>query len=308
MKNCPCSKSNLYFFKKVRFRKKVGKLGKYTDIYKCDCMSMFAFSNKKNFSYFENDKYRSDTDPNSNLIFKKKSKKNNSILKITNENKYYCNSINDHLLHYQTLNNFSYFKNKNVLEFGCGSGGFLKLISSQSNIVAGIEPSKFFRKLNKKIGNKFHIYKDLNQFNFYNNTKFDIITCFSSIEHIWDINRLFTNINKVLNKNGYLILGCINANDYRLNNKKYLNIFFRESYTNYFTHNCLIQILKKHNFKLNSLVYKERYDFDNYLKFPVKKKKILKKNQIINFKKDYKYILEKNGISDYMYLVFQKKN
>ena len=184
MKNCPCSKSNLFFFKKVRFRKKVGKLGKYTNIYKCDCMSMFSFSNKKKFSYFENDKYRSDTDPNLNFIFKKKSKRNNSILKITNENKYYYNSINDHLLHYQTLNNFSYFKNKKVLDFGCGSGGFLKLISSQSNIVMGIEPSKFFRKLNKKIGNKFHIYKDLNEFNFYNNTKFDIITCFSSIEHI----------------------------------------------------------------------------------------------------------------------------
>jgi hypothetical protein len=122
------------------------------------------------------------------------------------------------------------------------------------------------------------------------------------------ITNSFNNINKVLKKNGFLILGCINANDYRLNNKKYLNIFFRESYTSYFTHNCLIQILKKHNFKLNSLVYKERYDFDNYLKFPVKKKLILKKNQIINFKKDYKHILEKNGISDYMYLIFQKKN
>ena len=41
-------------------------------------------------------------------------------------------------------------------------------------------------------------------------------------------------------------------------------------------------LLKKHNFKLNSLVYKERYDFDNYLKFPVKKKLILKKNTHVN--------------------------
>jgi 2-polyprenyl-3-methyl-5-hydroxy-6-metoxy-1,4-benzoquinol methylase len=293
MKDCiSCGFNKLIFFKKLKLRKKVSVYTKEKfTVFRCkECKSFFT-DNKKEISYFKNDIYRISTDP----FFKK-----NHISKKINANTYNNYFLTHQFDHYKNLSKYSLFLNKKVLDFGSGTGSFVHLISNQANLAVGIEQSSTLRKIHKIINKKsnLYIFKD-----FFESDKvikkFDIISCFSTIEHISDTPSLIQLFKKRLVKNGKLLIGCINSQDYRLYNKKYYNIFFRDSYCNYFSEYALKKLLINYGFKYVHCLYKERYNYDNYLKYkPNSKHFFSKKNYIKN--------VEKKKVSDYMYLLFKK--
>jgi 2-polyprenyl-3-methyl-5-hydroxy-6-metoxy-1,4-benzoquinol methylase len=293
MKDCiSCGKNKLNFFKKQKFRKKISiyTYNKIT-IFRCkECKSFFT-DNKKKINYFEDDTYRKSTDP----FYKK-----NYILKKINANIYNDYFLNDQFNHYKNLSKFSFFLNKKVLDFGCGTGSFVHLVSNQTNFAAGIEASNSLRKIHKIIKKKsnLHIFKDFLASDKINK-RFDIMTCFSTIEHISNVSNLIKQFKKRLAKNGTLLLGCVNSQDYRLNNNKYHNIFFRDSYCSYFSEYGLKKLLTNNGFTYLRSIYKERYNYDNYLKYKTYGKYYFSK-------KNYTKIVERKKLSDYMYLLFKK--
>ena len=67
-------------------------------------------------------------------------------------------------------------KNKNILDFGCGNGGFLLNAQEISNNVVGIEPEMQFKNFFKK--QKVRVYDSLTDIH---EIKFDLITAFSCL-------------------------------------------------------------------------------------------------------------------------------
>ena len=258
-----------------------------------------------NSSYFVDDDYRKETDPDW---------KNIDV-----PYKYYLSFLNHQWDHLKNLSNYiNCFQNKKVLDVGCGTAGFLDLIFLKAKFVMGIEKSKKLRKLNNIINNKkILVIEDLDLIN--SNIKFDTITLFSTLEHIPNPEKFISKLKKKLVREGLLILGCINASDYRLLeepiknfgkingkevffNEKYANVFFRKSYCNYFSLKGLKYLMNNEGLVLNSFFYKERYDYNNFLKYKPHNLNIIKSNvSSLN----YKEYVEKNLISDYMYLIFK---
>jgi len=291
MNDCiSCGKNKLIFFKKSKLRKRIFVYTKKKiTIFKCKKCKSFFTNNKKQIGYFKNDVYRKSTDP----FFKKNliSKKNANIY-----NDYFLTHQFDH---YKNLSKHSFFLNKKVLDFGSGTGSFLHLISNQTSFAVGIEQSNTLRNIHKIIKKKsnLYIFEDFLESDKVIK-KFDIICCFSTIEHISDVSNLIWQFKERLVKNGKLLIGCINSQDYRLHNKKYYNIFFRDSCCNYFSEYALKNLLVNNGFKYLRTLFKERYDYDNYLKYKPY-------NKYYFNKKNYIKTVEKKKVSDYMYLLFK---
>ncbi len=95
-------------------------------------------------------------------------------------------------------------KKKKILEIGASTTDFLNLLSKKKYDLYAVEPSK--QKINKKI--KF-FNQTFEKINFKN--KFDVIACFHTLEHIFDINVFLSKILKIIKDKGYLFLEIPNS-------------------------------------------------------------------------------------------------
>ena len=94
---------------------------------------------------------------------------------------------NDDIRRKNTL--LEYCKNKSVLDFGCGFGGFIKEISKTVKSVAGVELSACEREYLKKVG--YRVEKNIDNYK----EKFDVITLFHVFEHLLNPNFLLAQRN-----------------------------------------------------------------------------------------------------------------
>ena len=117
------------------------------------------------------------------------------------------NTETEHLNRYKYALNF--VKEKDVLEMACGSGFgcYYLLNEGNANSVTGVDLD--FDAI--RYGN--HRYKDKNITRFVDDAtvfssekKYDIITCFETIEHVQDYKLLIQNLHKNLKDNGVLLI------------------------------------------------------------------------------------------------------
>jgi SAM-dependent methyltransferase len=120
-----------------------------------------------------------------------------------------------------------YYKNKfkkyinlrfNILDFGCGSGEFLKLIKCKYKV--GIEVNKFSqKKLNKKNLLFFSKIENIPK-----NIKFDTIFALSVLDHLKDPVSFIEKLSNKLKRNGVIII-IIRHDDKKQTQK---NSFYKE--------------------------------------------------------------------------------
>jgi len=108
---------------------------------------------------------------------------------------------------------------KTTLDIGTGAGFFLPTLSRLSDKVHAIDLSpvlKFVKTMlaRRHIDNVYLSFGDLTNLAYPSNF-FDLIVCLSVIEHVEDLKLAYTEIHRVLQKNGILILG------YPIENKIY---------------------------------------------------------------------------------------
>ena len=137
----------------------------------------------------------------------------------------------------QDINEF--FKNKKILDLGCGTGEFLNNYYGMGAECSGIDIENNF-KIKNKINFKL-INIEANKFLKNCKKKFDVIFLFEFLEHLeeQDKYQLFENLTKNLNKNAYIFISTLNKNLL----SKYLAIDIAEN---------LLKLLPKktHNFNL----------------------------------------------------------
>ncbi len=103
---------------------------------------------------------------------------------------------------------------KNVIDFGCGDGGLIELFDNNTNYTGiDISPTqvKLARAQIKKIGKKnAKVYmSDATTTKFENNT-FDAALVCDIVEHVISPKELFSEIKRVVKKDGYIIFSIPN--------------------------------------------------------------------------------------------------
>ena len=107
---------------------------------------------------------------------------------------------------------YEFFKNKKILDLGCGTGEFLNNYYGMGAECSGIDIENNF-KIKNKINFKL-INIEANKFLKNCKKKFDVIFLFEFLEHLeeQDKYQLFENLTKNLNKNAYIFLSTLNKN------------------------------------------------------------------------------------------------
>ena len=107
---------------------------------------------------------------------------------------------------------YEFFKNKKILDLGCGTGEFLNNYYDMGAECSGIDIENNF-KIKNKINFKL-INIEANKFLKNCKKKFDVIFLFEFLEHLeeQDKYQLFENLTKNLNKNAYIFISTLNKN------------------------------------------------------------------------------------------------
>ncbi len=107
---------------------------------------------------------------------------------------------------------YEFFKNKKILDLGCGTGEFLNNYYGMGAECSGIDIENNF-KIKNKINFKL-INIEANKFLKNCKKKFDVIFLFELLEHLeeQDKYQLFENLIKNLNKNAYIFISTLNKN------------------------------------------------------------------------------------------------
>jgi len=139
---------------------------------------------------------------------------------------------------------------KRILDIGCGNGNFILRLFKNGYDAYGVEQNAGARKYaDPRIESRI-LYKDINECNFPSHS-FDVVTMFHSLEHIYDMNGLFSEINRILKPGGYLYI-CVPDADFfesRLFGPYYYNLEVpRHLY--FFTKKSISNFLTRHNFKV----------------------------------------------------------
>lgn len=108
--------------------------------------------------------------------------------------------IYDFIINFIKLNN-----NSNILDYGCGTGGILEIISKKFQNIYGTDLSKSAIEFCKKrnLSNVFHL-NDINLKNY--NQFFDLITVLDVIEHIDDDIGTLVKLRKYLKSKGLVLI------------------------------------------------------------------------------------------------------
>ncbi len=175
-------------------------------------------------------------------------------------------------------------KYKSLCDIGCGAGYLLSALNKQK--VFGIDNDEKALKLASQYSKTLKI--DLNDKNFRLNKKFDLITCYHVIEHIKRPENLITNIHKILNSDGHIIIGTpdfdsamarLYKNNYRLlNDKTHISLFSLDS---------LCRFLRDNKFRIIKI------------EFPFFETNYFNKNLLLNIYSDYKN--DRKGVSPPFY-------
>ena len=96
-----------------------------------------------------------------------------------------------------------------VLDFGCGNGNLIEMLSALGYTCTGVEPSKSsIVYLNHRFGNnnKIKIVHGTQNFLFTTNKRFDIVTAGEVLEHIKDDDHVVSGMFRLLKPNGHCIV------------------------------------------------------------------------------------------------------
>lgn len=103
-----------------------------------------------------------------------------------------------------------YTSSKTLLDYGCGTGDFLRHCSDRGWRVSGVEPAPTARAIaSSKL--KVEIQADISEIR---NQTFDVVTLWHVLEHVPDTNVLLNNLNALLKEDGTLFIAVPNYKSY----------------------------------------------------------------------------------------------
>ncbi len=97
--------------------------------------------------------------------------------------------------------------NDSVLDLGCGSGLFLKMVHAKSTAITGIDLSDELLSIARQRNPDAGLFnQDMNDLPFADKS-FDLVTGFNSIQYAGDVHHVLAEIKRVLKDDGKLVIG-----------------------------------------------------------------------------------------------------
>ena len=148
----------------------------------------------------------------------------------------------------KNVTKFSLKKQGSILDIGCGTGKFLKILKQSGWEINGVEINDSARKL--AFNNTGSIIFDQTEF-IDSQQKYDVITLWHSLEHIYDLKKYLNKISKSINVSGILMIALPN---YQSLDAKY----YKQDWAAYdvprhlyhFSSGAIVKLMEKFNFKL----------------------------------------------------------
>ena len=242
----------------------------------------------------------------SKVIFLEKNLIDKRIYKDLPNDNYFKNlkKVNNKILLDDDIRRYSMFKkmikNKKILDYGCGWGGFLSLASKLSKNAEGYEPMQICNNYIKKKYN----YKINSIRSNLLTKKFDTIFMFHVLEHIPNQLNELKFIKNLLNNKGKLIIEVPYAKDLLLNNdlSSFKEFTFWSEHLVLHTKNTLKKFLTDAGFSNIKILNYQRYNLDNHFKWFIQGKPgghnapLFKTSK--EAKNNYENFLIKNDCSD----------
>jgi len=100
--------------------------------------------------------------------------------------------------------------NKNVLDFGCGVGGFLEMAKQSASNISGIELERALQHSFQE--RKLNVLSNLKEAQ-KESKKYNIITAFHVVEHLKNPKKILKDLSRLLTENGEMIIEVPNSND-----------------------------------------------------------------------------------------------
>ena len=158
-----------------------------------------------------------------------------------------------------------YTNNKKLLDVGCGLGIFLKIAAKASYDVSGNDISSYAKeKVTRDLKSPFYqgsIISGVLPSNFFN-----IVTVWDVVEHIPQVNKVFSALNNTITRGGYLFLTTPNIKswDSKLLGKYWYGYKKIPEHLIFFSPYSITQVLGKNGFKVIEI---KTWGFERDLKF-----------------------------------------
>ncbi len=133
---------------------------------------------------------------------------------------------------------------KKLLDYGCGTGGFLSYMKTKGWQTVGIEPAGQARVQAEQQGLK--VYPDIDAASAAE-SKPEVITLWHVLEHVHDLNETIKRLRKLLAKGGYLIVAVPNIGSWDATYyQQHWAAFDVPRHLYHFRDHTLIELLKNH--------------------------------------------------------------
>ena len=147
--------------------------------------------------------------------------------------------------------------NGKVLDIGCGAGDFLQYMKENHWNINGVDTSNKARKIANK---KLNIKVMDPQYWINNKEKYDVITCWHSLEHVHEPWVYLDKIKKSLTQDGFVIVALPNyqSTDAKIY-KEFWAAYDTPRHLYHFTIKSMDKIIKPHGLNIES-IYRMNFD------------------------------------------------
>jgi len=157
------------------------------------------------------------------------------------------------------------FRNKVVLDHGCGGGAFLDLVSGVASTTIGVEP---FTGYHDALRNKGHlVYSNISEALADFDGGVDTVVSFGVLEHVEDPLTYLRGSFRLLVSGGKLLLETDNLNDIllKINSSTFESFFYRTAHLWYFDSSTLNRAINISGFQNVKIMHRHNFDLSNAL-------------------------------------------
>lgn len=161
-------------------------------------------------------------------------------------------------------------ENRNIMDFGCGAGGFLSRARNTASDISGIELDTAIR--NKLIEEGINMYASLDdceeRWGEWGGIPWDVITMFHVLEHLPDPVNILSRLKKLVAPNGKIIIEVPNADDALLSLYRcedFADFTYWKCHLFLYTFSTLREVIEKAGLKVNFMRQIQRYPLANHL-------------------------------------------
>ena len=155
--------------------------------------------------------------------------------------------------------------NKNILDFGCGAGGFIEMVRTSASKVDGVELEKRLQPSFSERG--LNVFLDY-QFVYKTNVKYDLITAFHVVEHLLNPKETLKDLSLLLEEQGEIIIEVPSSEDAMLSLydcRPFQKFTYWSQHLFLFNANTISELVKQSGLKINWIKHIQRYPISNHL-------------------------------------------